>query len=487
MTAGRAVVLGDPGPWFCAGQTGGRVYLRVNDDWGLDREALERRRGKGAKVALATSTPRACSTCRSCSAPTPASCAGTGPGRRGRADAGAGGRAGAALPDVGARARADGPVGFDRIACAHADRVRHRRLRLHRRRPDRAPARRGLGRPRAGALATAPRPTVRERGRRAGAAATSTTEATLRDGRRGLPRSPSTPRPRSRTGATRRSSSASTCAARENVIAACRAAGVRRLVHVGTEAALMARQPLVDRRRDGAAAPRLAGALPVAARPRPSSACAPRTATGFETVVDPAALRLGTRRHDAAAGAGRAGARRALPLDRRRPPPDRHDPRRQHGRGPAGCGATQAPPAASTSSPTASRSCSASSSRAARDAGRRRRRQARCPRRRRGRGRGGGRAALAAAAALRPAAADALRGLGLLAGVHDRHRPGRARARLPAGQVARAGPGGASRLAAGRVLATEARRRTRGSARCRSRRRPRARRARRGRRCGTRR
>jgi len=52
MTAGRAVVLGDPGPWFCAGQTGGRVYLRVNADWNLDREALERRRGKGAKVAI---------------------------------------------------------------------------------------------------------------------------------------------------------------------------------------------------------------------------------------------------------------------------------------------------------------------------------------------------------------------------------------------------------------------------------------------------
>lgn len=52
MTAGRAVVLGDPGPWFCAGQTGGRVYLRVNAEWGLDRAALERRRGKGAKVAL---------------------------------------------------------------------------------------------------------------------------------------------------------------------------------------------------------------------------------------------------------------------------------------------------------------------------------------------------------------------------------------------------------------------------------------------------
>ncbi len=53
MTAGRAVVLGDPGPWFCAGQTGGRVYLRVNPDWNLDRAALERRRGKGARVELA--------------------------------------------------------------------------------------------------------------------------------------------------------------------------------------------------------------------------------------------------------------------------------------------------------------------------------------------------------------------------------------------------------------------------------------------------
>jgi len=52
MTAGRAVVLGDPGPWLCAGQTGGRVYLRVNHEWNLDRDALERRRGKGARVDL---------------------------------------------------------------------------------------------------------------------------------------------------------------------------------------------------------------------------------------------------------------------------------------------------------------------------------------------------------------------------------------------------------------------------------------------------
>lgn len=52
MTNGRAVVMGDPGPWMCAGQTGGRVYLRVNEEWNLDRAALERRRGKGAKVAI---------------------------------------------------------------------------------------------------------------------------------------------------------------------------------------------------------------------------------------------------------------------------------------------------------------------------------------------------------------------------------------------------------------------------------------------------
>jgi glutamate synthase (NADPH) large chain len=52
MTNGRAVVLGDPGPWFCAGQTGGRVYLRINPEWNLTREALELRKGKGAKISL---------------------------------------------------------------------------------------------------------------------------------------------------------------------------------------------------------------------------------------------------------------------------------------------------------------------------------------------------------------------------------------------------------------------------------------------------
>jgi glutamate synthase (NADPH/NADH) large chain len=33
--------------------TGGRVYCRVNPEWNLDRDAILRRLGEGAKVALA--------------------------------------------------------------------------------------------------------------------------------------------------------------------------------------------------------------------------------------------------------------------------------------------------------------------------------------------------------------------------------------------------------------------------------------------------
>jgi glutamate synthase (NADPH/NADH) large chain len=52
MTSGRAVVLGDIGPWACAGMTGGRVYVRVSEEWNLDRAAIERRLGEGAMVRL---------------------------------------------------------------------------------------------------------------------------------------------------------------------------------------------------------------------------------------------------------------------------------------------------------------------------------------------------------------------------------------------------------------------------------------------------
>ncbi len=51
MTSGRAIVLGDLGPWACAGMTGGRVYVRHNA-FGIDAAAIQRRLGKGAKVEL---------------------------------------------------------------------------------------------------------------------------------------------------------------------------------------------------------------------------------------------------------------------------------------------------------------------------------------------------------------------------------------------------------------------------------------------------
>jgi len=51
MTSGRAIVLGDLGPWACAGMTGGRVYVRHNA-FDIDRAAIEARLGEGAKVEL---------------------------------------------------------------------------------------------------------------------------------------------------------------------------------------------------------------------------------------------------------------------------------------------------------------------------------------------------------------------------------------------------------------------------------------------------
>jgi glutamate synthase (NADPH/NADH) large chain len=52
MTNGRAVVMGDPGPWICAGMTGGVIYQRLVPEMGLDQLAIERRIAKGAKVKI---------------------------------------------------------------------------------------------------------------------------------------------------------------------------------------------------------------------------------------------------------------------------------------------------------------------------------------------------------------------------------------------------------------------------------------------------
>ncbi|PLR95406.1 glutamate synthase-related protein [Bacillus sp. T33-2] len=52
MTNGRGLVLGDPGPWICAGMTGGVVYLRHQPEMGLTKEAIKRRIAKGANVSI---------------------------------------------------------------------------------------------------------------------------------------------------------------------------------------------------------------------------------------------------------------------------------------------------------------------------------------------------------------------------------------------------------------------------------------------------
>jgi glutamate synthase (NADPH/NADH) large chain len=50
MTSGRALVLGDPGPWLCAGMSGGVIYQRIDTQMGLDEGAIKRRLAKGAMV-----------------------------------------------------------------------------------------------------------------------------------------------------------------------------------------------------------------------------------------------------------------------------------------------------------------------------------------------------------------------------------------------------------------------------------------------------
>ncbi|MBU6362649.1 MAG: glutamate synthase [Acidobacteria bacterium] len=57
MTGGRAVVLGDPGPWLCSGMTGGVVYVRQEADWNLDEAAIRRRLSKAAKVSMVPVEP----------------------------------------------------------------------------------------------------------------------------------------------------------------------------------------------------------------------------------------------------------------------------------------------------------------------------------------------------------------------------------------------------------------------------------------------
>ena len=50
MTAGTAVVLGDPGRWICSGMSGGIVFVRLDPRRGIDPAGLRSRLAKAAKV-----------------------------------------------------------------------------------------------------------------------------------------------------------------------------------------------------------------------------------------------------------------------------------------------------------------------------------------------------------------------------------------------------------------------------------------------------
>ncbi|MDF2608327.1 MAG: gltA-2, partial [Bacillales bacterium] len=52
MTNGRGLVLGDPGPWMCAGMTGGVVYVRLHPEMGQTIESIKKRIAKGAVVVV---------------------------------------------------------------------------------------------------------------------------------------------------------------------------------------------------------------------------------------------------------------------------------------------------------------------------------------------------------------------------------------------------------------------------------------------------
>jgi glutamate synthase (NADPH/NADH) large chain len=58
MTGGKAVVLGDPGPWLCAGMTGGVIYQCLYPEFGFDRAAVRRRLAESARVRIRSLSKR---------------------------------------------------------------------------------------------------------------------------------------------------------------------------------------------------------------------------------------------------------------------------------------------------------------------------------------------------------------------------------------------------------------------------------------------
>ena len=211
-------------------------------------------------------------------------------------------------------------------------RLRHRRLGLRRRAPDRAPRPRRLVRRRARPLR--PRRRRRPHPRRRARARRPLRRPGARAAGCRAPTSASTWPPRSRTSGRWPAYVEVNVEGTRNVLRACRTAGVERAVHVSTEAVLMHGQPLIHADESYPLAFRSRApysrskALARAGRARGE----PRRPRGDDRAP---ALRLGPRRHDAAAAARRGHPLGPLPLGRRRAPPDLDHAHRQHRRGAA--------------------------------------------------------------------------------------------------------------------------------------------------------
>lgn len=52
MTRGIGLILGDPGPWLCAGMTGGTLYLELDPERGLTEAVLKTRMAANSKVSF---------------------------------------------------------------------------------------------------------------------------------------------------------------------------------------------------------------------------------------------------------------------------------------------------------------------------------------------------------------------------------------------------------------------------------------------------
>ena len=177
--------------------------------------------------------------------------------------------------------------------------------------------------------------------RRAGARATSADRGVARGRPRREPRSPSTSPPISASGAPWEDFERGNVEGTENALAAAAAAGVRRFVHCGTEAALMAGDPLVH--VDEAAPLRPDSPAPYpATKARAELAVRRANRAGFETVTVRPRFVWGRGDTTLLPEMVRTVGRRVMGLGRRRPQRHRHGPRRQRRRG-TGAGGREGP------------------------------------------------------------------------------------------------------------------------------------------------